>query len=290
MVDFTGLEITTPISTSDKQDKRSLSKRTSHEVSKEDLDTSKLNDSAFIMDFPAEELTPKVEAALSKIINEFNRQRKELSDSRDHVLFLEKQAEYHEFLPILSKRTLVGNLSRIIAYSERKSLLNGFIYIHIRNLGKIRRIHGHQAANHILTHTVNMLQNDLRASDVIGSLGGENFGIILTVTDAESVRDKAHELVSVLEAERVSWRGTFIGIEIWTGIHTFGSGQTPEEIIAVADKVLIGVAEKSFTAVSEAEVNNQTNISNEEAESKVNHSITSADILLINEVEAFSSK
>ncbi len=290
MVGLKSLEITKPILTADKQDKRARRKRISREVGEEDPDTSKLDDSAVIMDFPTEELTPKVEAALSKIVNEFNFQREELSHMRDHALFLEKQAEYHEFLPILSKPALVRTLSRTIAHSERASLSNGFVYLHIRNFGTIRRLHGHQAADHVLIHAANMIQNNLRESDIIGSLGSEDFGIILTVTDAQSVKDKATELVSLFEAERVSWGGAFIGIEIWIGIHIFRSSSTPEEIIEVADKVLIGLAGESVESVADAEANDQPNSINEEPDSKVNHNMTSADILLKSEIEGLSSK
>jgi diguanylate cyclase (GGDEF)-like protein len=290
MVDITNLERITPTSIADKRDKGAFRKRTPHDVNEAESDNSKPDDFAFIMDFPAEEMTPKVEAALSKILNEFNCQREELAHIRDHALFLEKQAEYHEFLPILSKHALVGNLSRIMVHSERASLMNGFVYLHIRNLGKIRRLHGHQAADHVLIHAANILQNDLRESDVLGSLGGDDFGIILTVTDAESVKDKALELTKLLEAQRVSWEALFIDIVIWTGIHIFRSAPTPEEIIEAADKILVGQAGKPFVETAGLEVNDKAKFSDEELASTGARNITSADVLLTCEIEALSSK
>jgi diguanylate cyclase (GGDEF)-like protein len=290
MVDVTNLEKITPTSTADKQDKHAFSKRTPPDLNEEEPETSKPDEFAFTMDFPAEELTPKVEAALSKIVNEFNSQREELSHIRDHAIFLEKQAEYHEFLPVLSKHALVGNLSRIMAHSERASLMNGFVYLHIRNLGDIRRLHGHQAADHVLIHAANILQNDLRESDVLGSLGGEDFGIILTVTDAESVKGKAQELTSLLESQRVGWRGIFIGFKIWTGIHIFRSAPSPEEIIEAADKVLIDLAGNPFPEIARSEVDTGANCSDDESKLSGAGNITSADVLLTTEIEALSCK
>ncbi|MBT3766140.1 MAG: diguanylate cyclase [Rhodospirillaceae bacterium] len=294
MVDVTNLQKITPASATDKRSKDSHRKKTGHDAEdKAEDEVQATGDLAFIMDFPVEELTPKVYTALTNLVAEFNRQRDELEHTHDHALYLEEQADKHEYLPTLSRRGLLRHLSRIMAHSERAGLTNGFVYLHVRNLGEIRRNHGRQAAEHALVHVAEVLQNELRDSDVLGSLGGEDFGVVLTVTDAASVKDKANELASALESRRVRWGVSSLDVEIWTGIHIFRSAPTPEEIIEAADRVLIDrEGRPALESVIPSEISAgraDEDVGTEDIQA-VAEDITSADVLLMSEIAALTPK
>ncbi len=59
-----------------------------------------ISDVAFIMGIPAAEMTPKVQEALTDILNEFDHQRQQLEHLRAHVAYLEEAADSHSFLPV----------------------------------------------------------------------------------------------------------------------------------------------------------------------------------------------
>ena len=216
-----------------------------------------------------------------------------MEHAHDHSLYLEEQADKHEYLPTLSRRGLLRHLSRIMAHSERVGLTNGFVYLHIRNLGDIRRVHGRKAAEHTLIHAAEVLQKELRDSDVLGSLGGEDFGVVLTVTDAATVKDKAVELASTLESRRVLWGVSSLDLEVWAGIHIFRSAPTPEEIIESADRVMIDREGRPILEpVAPSKItqgNSEANAPTKEIKA-VADDITSADVLLMSEIAALSPK
>ncbi len=294
MVDVTNLQKILPASATDRRSKDPYRKKSGHDLDEEtESEVQVTSDLTTIMDFPVEELTPKVYAALTNLVAEFNRQRDELEHTHDHALYLEEQADRHEFLPTLSRRGLLRHLSRIMSHSERVGLTNGFVYLHVRNLGDIRRVHGRKAAVHALVHVAEILQTELRDSDVLGSLGGEDFGVILTVTDAASVKDKAAELASALNFQRVRWGVLSLDLEIWTGIHIFRSAPTPEEIIEAADRVLTdrqgrpSIESQDSTESDEANLEEGANKDEVEIEAE---EITSADVLLMSEIAALTPK
>jgi diguanylate cyclase (GGDEF)-like protein len=300
MVDVTNLQKITLNSAVDKRPKDPYRKKSGHDLDEEtEPEVQVTNDLTTIMDFPVEELTPKVYAALTNLVAEYNRQRDELEHTHDHALYLEERADKHEYLPVLSRRGLLRHLSRIMAHSERAGLTNGFVCLHVRNLGEIRRVHGRQVAEYTLVHAAQVLQNDLRDSDVLGSLGGEDFGVILTVTDAASVKEKAVELASALESRRVRWSVLSLDLEIWTGIHIFRSAPTPEEIIDAADRGLVNregregrEGQTSIEFPGPTEINNVVSgegADNEEIEMEA-EDITSADVLLMSEIAALMPK
>lgn len=291
MVDVTNLQNITAASATDKRSKGSFRKKSVPALDDEaDPDVPIIDDLAVVMDFPIEELTPKVFEALTNIVAEFNRQRDELEHTHDHALYLEEQTDQHEYLPLLSRRGLLRHLSRIMTHSERAGLLNGFVCLHVRNFGEIRRVYGRQAAEHMLIHAAGILKKELRDSDVLGSLGGEDFGIILTVTDAASVKEKAMELASVLEAQRVRWGVSSLDFEIWTGIHIFRSAPTPEEIIEAADKVLTNRVGTPVAAPMDVATGDGATSDEVLPQATEVTDITSADVLLLSEIEALTPK
>ena len=94
-------------------------------------------DVAFIMGIPAAELTANVQEALSIIMAEFDRVRGELDHIKEHALYLEEMADSHPFLPIMSRRALLRELSRVLTRAERTETNNSFLYLH--------ELRGHQA-------------------------------------------------------------------------------------------------------------------------------------------------
>ncbi|MCF8036085.1 MAG: diguanylate cyclase [Desulfobacteraceae bacterium] len=64
--------------------------------------------------------------------------------------------------------------------------------IHIKDIGQFKRINdtcGHQAGDMVLKHLADLCQRSLRSSDVLGRLGGEEFGVILPWTDLSGARE-----------------------------------------------------------------------------------------------------
>lgn len=195
-------------------------------------------DVAFVLGIPEKELTPKVQEALNGIMREFDALRDKHDRLTDQMAYLQDLADSHAFLPIRNRRVLLRELARIIGQAERNQMMNSFLYLHLVPYDDIRFKHGHAAAEAALGQVAEVLRQGIRASDVVGSLDGSDFGIILTLTHGDAALDKARALVRAVEDEPFMWNNDRIDLTLAWGLHVFGAGEEATGVLDAADRDL----------------------------------------------------
>jgi len=193
-------------------------------------------DVAFIMGIPAAELTAKVQEALSIIMTEFDRVRGELDHTKVHAHYLEELTDSHPFLPVMSRRALLRELSRVLARAERTETDSSFLYLDITNFEDIKRTLGRLAAEAALAHAVAVLGESLRGSDFVGGLEGNDLGVILTVTEDGAAVEKSQELVAAVAGRPFEWQGRTVDLAVAWGLHAFSAGESVDDILEAADR------------------------------------------------------
>lgn len=196
----------------------------------------RVEDVTVIMGIPPDELTPRVQEALSIIIGEFDRIRGEYERARDRLIHLQEQIDRHPYLPVLSRPALTRELGRVLDHCRRAETTSSVVILHFSNLGGVRRAEGRAAAERVLAAGVAAATERLRGTDAAGGLGGADLGVVLAMTDAAAATDKAVEMAAVAQARvdelapavvRVSW-----------GVHEFGREATAEQVLDAADRAL----------------------------------------------------
>lgn len=197
------------------------------------------NDVACPFGIPPEEMTPRVRIALDGLLAQFDEVRKQLQAERDREAYLQGLADGHPVLPVGNRRHLIRELSRVIARSRVAQTLNTFLIVSIANGAVIRRAHGEAAVHALLCDVAARLVSGVRASDVVGSLGGYDFGIILTLAGGAAAEEKAKSLVGVLARSEVAWNGTTLRPQPDWGLNEIGPDDAADEVIAAADRALV---------------------------------------------------
>lgn len=192
-----------------------------------------------VMDIPADEITPRVQQTLSQIMGEYDKLRDELGHARSHILYLEELSETHTYLPVINRRGLHRELSRMLALGERDGVVITFVCFHVRNIESIRRKFGHGAAEAGLTWAAECLSGNCRDTDIVGSMGGHDFGLILTLADSENATEKASAIALALEDGSFPWDGERLSLKTAHGLHTFEPGDNAETVMSRADDDLL---------------------------------------------------
>lgn len=193
-------------------------------------------DTTAIMGVPENELTPKVRQALMALLDEVARLREDLDRSKARIEHLERLADEDSLIPVLNRRAFVRELSRIISYTERYQTPSSVLFFDVNHLKTINDALGHAAGDAALSHVAGILVNNVRESDVVGRLGGDEFGIILVHADSETARVKALELAEKISATEFTWEGKALPIEVAYGVHSFTGGENALSALAAADK------------------------------------------------------
>lgn len=241
------IPISAPISTvlpadkhaKDQKKKRDQANKYREAYDRTHPDVRKNQDVFTVMDIPANEVSPQVQETLNQIMAEFDHMREELEHARAHILYLEELCEQHTYLPVINRRGLHRELSRLLALGARSGVVNTFVCFHVRNLEDIRRKFGHGAAEAGLTWVADTLNAHCLETDVVGSMGGHDFGLILTIADNDDAAGKAAEIAEALERGSFPWDGERLSLKTAHGLHTFESIDTAETVMQRADENLL---------------------------------------------------
>lgn len=202
------------------------------------LSSAAPTDSASVMGIPEAEMTPKVRAAIMTLMQEVDTLRKDLERTHTRLAQLERLADQDTLTPIPNRRAFVRELGRIVSYSQRYEEPSSLIYFDVNEFKHINDTYGHAAGDAALMHIAETLLEHLRESDIVGRLGGDEFGVILVRADADQALSKAQSLADAIQAKAVIHDGSSFNVSVSFGLTTFRSGESATEAMAAADKAM----------------------------------------------------
>ncbi len=195
-------------------------------------------DVATIAGLTEAELTPKVRQALDMLMKEVQRMREELSQARHRINYLEKLADEDTLVPVANRRAFVREMSRMMAYAERYNAQTSVLYFDINGFKEINDTYGHAAGDAALQHVAMLLSENIRESDLVGRLGGDEFGVILAQAGGDSAQEKAASLSARIEGTPFEWEGNQLPLSVSFGAYTFSGGEDAGEALSRADKAM----------------------------------------------------
>lgn len=203
-----------------------------------------------IMGIPEDEFTPRVRAAIMTLMAEVDRLRQDLETTKGKLETLQSQADRDVLLPVLNRRAFVRELSRMLAFAERYSVPVALIYLDLNGFKPVNDAYGHAAGDAALLHICETLSQNIRESDILGRLGGDEFGLILPKSDMETAQRKALALHERLRERPFVWQGVVLPVTFAHGVSVIQSGQTASDAIAAADHAMYN-AKRAQAAAAE---------------------------------------
>jgi diguanylate cyclase (GGDEF)-like protein len=187
---------------------------------------------------PDAELTPNVRRALTALMAEVTQLRRQFDEARQRIAHLEKLVDEDPLMPVINRRAFVRELTRMMAFSQRYGVPASIIYFDINNMKRINDAYGHAAGDAVLIAVAKALIENVRTSDVVGRLGGDEIGVLLVQTDDALARRKAAELAGHIEARAVPWQGAEIHASVSYGIYSFAQDDNAGAAIDAADRAM----------------------------------------------------
>jgi len=171
-------------------------------------------------------------------MSEVDSLRRELAQTRAKLDEAEKTADQDGMLPVLNRRAFVRELTRTIAVTDRYNTPASLIYFDLNHLKKTNDTHGHAAGDMVLAHFASVLTANVRDSDCVGRLGGDEFGVLLSHANHIQALKKADRLAATLQASPIQWNGNTIPVSFAYGAFELTSGDNPDVAMARADQAM----------------------------------------------------
>ena len=195
-------------------------------------------DNISMLGVPEAELTPRVRAALISLMDEIRLLRTEITQSKKRMDDLEILADRDPLLDIFNRRAFAREIERGLSMVDRYSMQASLIFIDLNDLKKINDTLGHGAGDAALAHVARALQSNIRQTDAVGRLGGDEFGVLLIEADKATAERKADELARAVAETPVVWKNASFSATISWGAVEIGAASSAREALESADSAM----------------------------------------------------
>jgi diguanylate cyclase (GGDEF)-like protein len=163
--------------------------------------------------------------------------RKELAERHRLEQRLRTLAEHDSLTGLMNRAALTEALRRSLSLAARQKWAVAVIFIDLDNFKTINDTLGHAAGDEVLRQIASRLGGCLRASDMLGRLGGDEFIVV-----AEALHDVPRNAIDLADKLMLQMKrpcvvdGKSLAVGFSAGIAIYPDhGDTPETLIANAD-------------------------------------------------------
>ena len=169
---------------------------------------------------------------------EIERLRAEVAALRLRAETAEAAADHDVLTPALNRRGFVTALRGAMAFCQRHDVPAVLLYLDLDGFKNVNDTLGHAAGDAALVQVAELMRANLRESDAVGRLGGDEFGLLMLNAGLDEGRDKARRLAAALEADGFQWQGDRAQLGGSFGVRAFAAHSDPEVWLAEADAAM----------------------------------------------------
>jgi len=150
----------------------------------------------------------------------------------------EAAADHDVLTPTLNRRGFVRVLNRTMAWCARYDTTAVLLYLDLDKFKHVNDRLGHAAGDAALVHVAQLLLANVRESDSVGRLGGDEFGLLMLNAGPDEGREKAQRLAATLEADGFDWGDEKAELGGSFGIRAWAQQADAESWLAEADAAM----------------------------------------------------
>ena len=176
--------------------------------------------------------------APTRLAAEIERLAAELAASRTRINELESRIDVDPLTETLNRRGFERELRRALAYVKRYGASAALIYLDLDAFKPVNDGFGHAAGDAVLKAIAAALIRNVRTSDVVARIGGDEFvALIWNVSEAEAMA-KAVALEAAVGATLVRFGGMRLSVGASAGATAVAPLDTPAHALARADAAM----------------------------------------------------
>jgi len=148
---------------------------------------------------------------------------------------LERVAVRDTLTPLYNRRYFVTVLNEQLERARRYQTRSAVLFLDINKMKIINDQFGHNAGDFALIHVAQILQDNIRGTDIAARIGGDEFAVILDHMDEEQAEAKAEQLDEILRKTACVYCNTTLPVSASIGFTMLQANDTDDALIERAD-------------------------------------------------------
>lgn len=178
------------------------------------------------------EITENDEVIIRGVIVDITEQK----HFENHIVHM---AEHDVLTGLVNRGRFQEELNRQLEFTQRYGNLCALLFIDLDQFKYVNDTFGHQAGDDLLVLVSKCLMKVLRKTDVLGRLGGDEFGVVLPNIKEQEAELVSAGLLKAIKASTLETDGRFSTVSASIGIVYFsGPGISSGELLAKADAAM----------------------------------------------------
>ncbi len=164
------------------------------------------------------------------------RAEREIVALRERIACLEQLVTTDELTGVLNRRGFEAELKRVLDLARRHGETGVLLFVDLDGFKRVNDVYGHAAGDAVLREVAALLKQNVRRSDVVARIGGDEFVVLLTKACAAGGARRRLALERTLQSAVVHWRREAIAVRASIGARAYGPCDCYEALIQDADR------------------------------------------------------
>ena len=139
---------------------------------------------------------------------------------------------------MLNRRGFQFALGAALARAQRHGETGLLVLCDLDRFKAINDRHGHLAGDSVLRSVAALLRKEIRRSDAVARIGGDEFAILMRDTRRSQAADRVLRLKARIRDLEVPWQSRRLRASASVGSAAYNAGSNPEGLLFLADQAL----------------------------------------------------
>ncbi|NAZ23020.1 MAG: diguanylate cyclase [Thermocrinis sp.] len=166
-------------------------------------------------------------------------QQEIISELKSKLKTVEAEANIDPLTSLFNRRSLERALKEFFTLCKQSKMSFSLIFIDVDNFKHVNDNHGHHVGDFVLAEVAKVLRTSMRAEDIVGRWGGDEFIALMPNTDLENAKKVLERIKSQLEKVEIFAEGRRFKVSVSAGVVECRENfQSWSDMIKEADRLM----------------------------------------------------
>jgi diguanylate cyclase len=174
-----------------------------------------------------------------KFLKKVEAQQKVINELKSKLEIVEAEANLDPLTDLFNRRSLERALEEFFTLCKQSKMSFSLVLIDLDDFKYVNDNYGHHVGDLVLARVAKVLRTNMRAKDIVGRWGGDEFIAIMPNTDLENAKKVLERIKSQLEKMEILAEGRRFKVSISAGVVQCGENfQSWLDMIKEADRLM----------------------------------------------------